>query len=238
MTKSSTKEKRQKHLKWKCSCCSPNFKLETPRPHSGVACDRPEIIEIPKLPPIPEVVWQQPSETSTNQLNLDNFNNDSTSRMTLASPLSPPKGTQPENYVVGTEHPPGNPTGNDPVPFLNCSMNCPTDIRKSEQHITTKFNADTTIPPLTTTTPLSEEVLVRDEQTNEVYLPLTSTVVLKSKQEMLYVPLDFENNLTVDALVDSAAFISAFAQSYLDTIKQKAPNDILRMDDPPIFKYN
>ena len=44
---------------------------------------------------------------------------------------------------------------------------------------------------------------MRDEQTDEVYLPLTSTVVLKRKEEMLYVPLDFANNLTVDALVDS-----------------------------------
>ena len=66
----------------------------------------------------------------------------------------------------------------------------------------TTFTGDTTIRPLTTTTPLNEEGLVRDEQTKEVYLPLTSTTVLKRKQEMLYVPLEFETNLTVDALVD------------------------------------
>ena len=77
---------------------------------------------------------------------------------------------------------------------------------------------------------------MRDEQTNEIYLPLTSTVVLKRKQEMLYVPLDFENNLTVDALVDSGAFVSAIAQDDLDTIKQKAPNNILKIDDPPNFQ--
>ena len=97
-------------------------------------------------------------------------------------------------------------------------------------------NGDTTTPPLTTATPLIEEGLVRDEQTNEVYLPLPSTVVLKRKQEMLYVPLDFENNLTVDALVDSGAFFSAIAQDDLETIKQKAPNIILRIDDPPNFQ--
>ena len=61
---------------------------------------------------------------------------------------------------------------------------------------------------------------MRDEQTKEVYLPLTSTVVLKRKQEMLYVPPDFENDLKVDALVDSGAFISAIAQNDLVTIKQ------------------
>ena len=73
------------------------------------------------------------------------------------------------------------------------------------------LNGDTTTPLLTTATPVIEEALVRDEQTNEVYLPLTSTVILKRKQEMLYVPLDFENNLTVDALVDSGAFVGAIA---------------------------
>ena len=77
---------------------------------------------------------------------------------------------------------------------------------------------------------------MRDEQTNEFYLPVTSTVVLKRKQEMLYVPLDFENNLTVDALVDSRAFVSAIAQDDLETIKQNAPNNILKIDDHPNFQ--
>ena len=95
---------------------------------------------------------------------------------------------------------------------------------------------DTTTSPLTTATPLIEEGLVRDELTNEIYLPLTSTVVLKRKQEMLYVPLDFENNLTVDALVDSGAFLSAIDQDDLETIKQKAPKNILKIDDPPNFQ--
>ena len=131
-----------------------------------------------------------------------------------------PKGTQPQNYVVTTEQLPGNQTGNEPVPLLNCSKNCPTDIQKPEQHVTTTFSVDTATPPLTTATPLIEEGLVRDEHTNQVYLPLTSTVVLKRKQEMLYVPQDFENNLTVDALVDSGAFVSAIAHDDLDTITQ------------------
>ena len=53
---------------------------------------------------------------------------------------------------------------------------------------------------------------------------------------MPYVSLKFENNLTVDALVDSGAFISATAQDDLETIKQKAPNNILKIDDPPNFQ--
>ena len=95
---------------------------------------------------------------------------------------------------------------------------------------------DTTIPLLTTTTPLIGERLVRDEQTNDVHLPLITTVVLKRKQEMLYVTLDFANNPTVDALVDSGAFLGAIAQNDLDTVKDKAPNKILKIDDPPNFE--
>ena len=97
-------------------------------------------------------------------------------------------------------------------------------------------NGDTTTPTLTTATPLIEEGLVRDEQTDEILFPLMSTVVLKRKQERLYVPLDLENNLTLDVLVDSGAFVSAIAQNELDTIKQEAPNNILKIDGPPNFQ--
>ena len=78
--------------------------------------------------------------------------------------------------------------------------------------------------------------MVRDEQTNEVYLPLTSTVVLHRKQEMLYMPPEFENNLTVDVFVDSGTFVTAIAQDDLDTIKEKAPNNILKIDGLPNFQ--
>ena len=217
-TKSSPTDKCPKQLRWECSSCSPNFKLEKQRLHSGVACDRPETIEIPKFPPTPKVVRRQSSKTSTNQCNLNITNNDSTThytqetpKATVASQTSPPKRTQSQNYVVATEHPPGSQTGNEPVPFHNCSKNCPTGIQNIEQHVVTTFTGDTTNPPLTTTTPLIEERLVRDGHKNQVYLPLTSAIVLKRIQEMLYVPLDFENNLTVDALVDPGAIVSAIA---------------------------
>ena len=53
---------------------------------------------------------------------------------------------------------------------------------------------------------------------------------------MLYMLLDFENILTVDALVDSGAFVSAITQDDLDRIKQKAPNNIFKIDGPPNFQ--
>ena len=124
--------------------------------------------------------------------NTWNTNNDSISTTTVAnqtttvaSQTTPPKGTQQQNYAVATERPSGNQTGKQLVPFLNCSKNCPTDIQNSEQHVTTTLTGDTAIPLLTTTTPINEEGLVRDEQTNEVYLPLTSTLVLKRKEKMI-----------------------------------------------------
>ena len=206
-----------------------------PRPHSGPACDRQETNEKSKLPPIPDVVWQQPTENDTNQDNLNKITNDLTLKTNVASQTSPPKKTQPQNHVDATENSSGKP-GNEPVPFLDCPKKSSTNTQNTEQHVVTTPNGLTTTPPLTTATPPIEEGLVRDEQTNEVYLPLTSTVVLKRKQEMLYVPLDFDNNLTVDALVDSGAFVSAIAQDDLETIKQKAPNNILKIDDPPNFQ--
>ena len=53
---------------------------------------------------------------------------------------------------------------------------------------------------------------------------------------MLYVSLDFENGLTIDALVDSGAYVSAIAQNELDRIKQQSPSNILKIDDPPNFQ--
>ena len=53
---------------------------------------------------------------------------------------------------------------------------------------------------------------------------------------MLYVPPGFENNLTVDALVDSGVFFSAIPQVDLDTVKQKATNNTLKIDNPPSFQ--
>ena len=52
----------------------------------------------------------------------------------------------------------------------------------------------------------------------------------------LYVPLDIENNLKIDALVDSRTYVKAIAQNQLETKKQRAPMNILRIDDLPFFK--
>ena len=53
---------------------------------------------------------------------------------------------------------------------------------------------------------------------------------------MQYVPLDFEIGLTIDALVDSGAYVSATAQKELDRIKQQVPSNIIKIDEPPNFQ--
>ena len=81
-----------------------------------------------------------------------------------------------------------------------------------------------------------EERLVRDDNTNEVYMPVSSTVVQKRKKEMLHVPLDFENGVKKDALVDSGVYVSAIAQSESDRNKQQAPTIIFINDEPHNFQ--
>ena len=102
--------------------------------------------------------------------------------------------------------------------------------------MTTYVNGDDNISPPKITTSQIQEQLVRDDITNELYMPLSSTIVLRRKKELLYVPLDFENGLTRDALVDSGAYVSAIAQKELDRIKQQSPSNILKIDDPPNFQ--
>ena len=97
-------------------------------------------------------------------------------------------------------------------------------------------SGDDNISPRAITISQTEERLVRDDSTNELYMPLSSTNVLKRKKEMLYVPLDFENGSTIDALVDSGAYVSALAQKEFDRIKQQSPSNILKIDDPPNFQ--
>ena len=102
--------------------------------------------------------------------------------------------------------------------------------------MTTCDSGDSNISPPPKTISQIEEQLVRDDGTNGLYMPLSSTIVLKRKKEMFYVPLECENGLTKDALVDSGACVSAIAQKGLDRIKQQSPSNILKVDDPPNFQ--
>ena len=214
-----------------------------PRLHSGPAIDRPQTTHL-TLPPIPEVVWQQPQETHVTNVHKTLANEtqkntqmpESKQRNDVESQTSPMKETSSQVSVSSTEPLPGTQTGSTPVQSLNDSEKPKSEIQRNEIDMTTFDNGDDNISPPVITISQIEERLVRDDITNELQMPLSSTIVLKRKKEMLYVPLDFENGLTKDALVDSGAYVSDIAQTELDKIKQQAPSNILKIDDPPNFR--
>ena len=153
---------------------------------------------------------------------------------TVTSQTSPPKGIQTQNHVNATEQ--EFKQGTNQYHSLAAPIIVVLIIASQRSRKTSTPTEDTTNAPLSITTRLIEEGLVRDDQTNEFYLPLTSTVVLKRKQEMLNLPLDFKNNLIVDALVDSGAYVSEFVLINLVGMKQKSTKNILKTDDLPKFQ--
>ena len=212
-----------------------------PRLHSEAATDRPEETHL-TLPLIPEVVWQQPQETY-----LINIHNDFTNQTHTQTHMSKQKNDVEEQtsplketsfQVSGsdTESLLENQTRSIPVQCPNDSNNPQNEIQRNEIGFTTYANGDDNISPPEITTSQIEKQLVRDDITNELYMPLSSTIVLKRKKEMLYVPLDFEYGSTIYALVDSGAYVSASAQKELDRIQQQAPSNILKIDQPPNFQ--
>ena len=214
-----------------------------PRLHAGAAIDRQETTQL-KLPPIPEVVWQQPQETHVpniyqtckNETHKNTHMPESKQSSDVKSQRSPIKETSPQVSISSTEPLLGKQTRSPLVLSLNDSKKPSSEIQRYETDMTTCDSGDSNISPPPRTISQIEERLVRDDSTNELYMPLSSTIVLKRKKEMLYVPLDFENGLTIDALVDSGAYVSAIAQEELDRIQQQSPSKILKNDDPPNFQ--
>ena len=152
---------------------------------------------------------------------------ESKQRSDVESQTSPIKETSPQVSVSSTEPLLGNQTRSPLVPSLNDSKKPSSELQRYETDMTTCDSGDSNISPPPITISQIEERLVRDDSTNELYMPLSSTIVLKRKKDMLYVPLGFENGLTIDALVDLGAYVSAIAQKEVDRIKQQSPSNIL-----------
>ena len=212
-----------------------------PRRHSRAATDRPEVTHL-TLPSIPEVVWQQAQETHLTTIHND-FTNEThkdthmpKQKNDVEAQTSPIKETSSQVSGSDTESPLDNQTRSIPVQCPNDSNKQRNEIKRSKIGLITYGNADDTISPPEITTSQIQKQLVRDDITNELYMPLSSTIVLKREKKMLYVPLDFENGLKIDALVDSGAYVSVIAQKERDRIKQQAPSNILKIDDPPNFQ--
>ena len=161
---------------------------------------------------------------------------ESKQRSDVVSQTSPIKETSPLVSVSSTEPLLGDQTRNPLVPSLNESKKPSSKVQRYDTDMTACDSGDSNISPPPITIWQIEERLVSDDSTNELYMPLSSTIVLKRKKEMLYVRLDFENGLTIDAFVDSGAYVSAIAQKELDRIKPQSPSKILKGDDPPNFQ--
>ena len=154
----------------------------------------------------------------------------------VQSQTSPMKETASQVSGSSTEPLPGYHTGSTSVHCPNDSNKHQNENQRNEIDMTTYDIGDDKISPPVITFSQIEERLVRDDITKELYMPLSSKIVLKRKKKMLYVPPDFQNGLTIDAFVDSGAYVSAIAQKELDGIKQQAPSNILKIDDPPNFQ--
>ena len=201
--KSGPRKSQSKRLKWNCSCCSSKIKLKVPRLHSGAAIDRPETT---KLPPIPEVVWQQPQETHWNNMHKNKTTNDKR-RNDVESQTSPIWKTSPQVSGSETDLLLGNQTSGTAVQCPNDSKKQQTETQRNETDMTANESGDDNISPPKIITSQVDERLVRDDITNELYMPVSSTILLKRKKEMLYVHLEFENGLTIAALVDSGSVL-------------------------------
>ena len=155
----------------------------------------------------------------------------------VKSQTSPKKETSLQVSGSSTEPHLENQTANTPVHCLNDSNKQHHQNQRNETNMTANITGNDNICLPKITSSQTEERPVKDEITNEIYMPLSSTIVLKRKEEMLYVPPDSGNSSTIDVLVDSRASVSEISLSELDRIKQQAPTSLFKIDDLRFFKF-
>ena len=211
-----------------------------PRLHTGAATDIPETT---KLPLIPEDVWKQHREFQV----IDFPKNSTTIIKNSTHTLAIKQRNDVESQTSQMRETPSQVCGSNTEPFLeiqtrntpvqahNDSTKQNSEIQRIETDMTTNDIVDDNDSPPKMTTSQIEEKFARDQITNKLYMPLLSTKILKRKKEMLYVPLDSENGLPIDVLVDSRAYDSSKTEKEMDRIKQQGPAKIFSSDDPPNF---
>ena len=118
-----------------------------PRLHSGAANDRPEATHL-TLPPMPEVVWQQPQESYLNNIHNDLTNeiqNDTHTpkqKKDVGAPTSLIKETSSQKSGSDTESPLENQTRSIPVQCPNDSNKQQDENQRNEIGLTTYDNGD------------------------------------------------------------------------------------------------
>ena len=130
-----------------------------PRLHSGAATDRLEITQL-TLPPIPEVVWQQPKETYvtnnhktlTNETQINTQMPECKQKRDVESQTSPMKETSSQISVSSTEPLLEIQTRSTLVSSLNDFKKPNSKIQRNEIDMITCDNGDDNItPPVITT---------------------------------------------------------------------------------------
>ena len=99
------------------------------------------------------------------------------------SQTSPMKQTSSQLSGSSTEPRLGNPTGSTPIQSLNDSKKPKSENQRHEMNIIADDNGDDNISPPKITNSQIEEQPVKSEITNELYMPLSSTIVLKRKKK-------------------------------------------------------
>ena len=74
-----------------------------------------------------------------------------------------------------------------------------------------------------------------DKERNLGYLPISTSLTLKRKLHMYYMPMDFEK-LTLDGLIDTGALTSAISEQDLNKIKLLAIESIKETRPQPILQ--
>ena len=84
------------------------------------------------------------------------------------------------------------------IPCFNNSQKSQSKTQESSTDMAANHIGVDSFSLLTMKTPQIEQMLVKHEDTNDLYKPLLSTIVLRQNKT-----LGFENGLTIDPLVDS-----------------------------------
>ena len=71
-----------------------------------------------------------------------------------------------------------------------------------------------------------------DKERNLPFLPISTSLPLKRKRHLYYMPMDFEK-ITLDDLIDTGALTKAISEQELNKIKLLA-NESIRETSPPL----
>ena len=192
------------------------FELETPRLYT-------------KSPQKPNSADDWQHQLSSKPTKTLTFDTNSTTQYSQQSTLE----TSPEELYELFQDAPDNyftkqPTHPETDPNLEIHHESPI-----KNHVTIKTSCDGQKQPLLNED-LSEHIQFVSER-NLSYLPISTSLTLKRKRHMYYIPMDFEK-LTLDGLIDTGALTSAISEQDLNKIKLLANEAIKETGPHQTFK--